>query len=351
MMKDEGKIKILGAGPAGLTAAINLAKRGYNVKVFEKNEDCGMRFRGDFQGLENWSSRSDILDDIKSMNISINFWHKPVFQCEFYDFKLNKRIVRFKRPGLYLVKRGAVKGSLDLSLKEQAIRSGVEIIFKRKVTEKEVNIIAGGPRRIDGIVRGMTFETETEHPPIVILNDDLAPKSFAYLLISEGKGCLGTGLTKNYRMASEYFERALKTFRKIVALDISNAKMFTGYGNFFLMKDYEQNGKIYGGEAAGLQDFLFAFGLRQAITSGYLAAISVIENKSYDKLIKRRFQQQLETSITNRFLFSLMGNRGYSFFLKKSRKIKDPLRGMYKQYNSSFLKKVIFPLARIALRK
>ena len=30
------KVKIAGAGPAGLTAAINLAKAGYQVDVFEK---------------------------------------------------------------------------------------------------------------------------------------------------------------------------------------------------------------------------------------------------------------------------------------------------------------------------
>lgn len=346
-----GEIKILGAGPAGLTAAINLAKQGYKVKVFEKNENCGMRFRGDFQGLENWSSRDDILKDIESMNISINFWNKPVIQCEFYDSKLNKRIIDFEKPGLYLVKRGTIKGSLDLALKEQAIKSGVEIIFGKKVSENEVNIIAGGPCHIDGIVRGMIFETETEHIPAIILDDALAPKSFAYLLISEGRGCLGTGLTKNYRMANEYFERTLKTFQKVVDLDVSNVQMFTGYGNFFLRKSYEENGKLYIGEAAGLQDFLFAFGLRQALTSGYLAAVSISKNKSYDELMNQRFQPQLKTSLSNRFLFSLMGNRGYGVFLKRGRKIRDPLGRMYKQYNPSFLKKMIFPIARIALRK
>ncbi len=346
-----GEMKILGAGPAGLTAAINLAKQGYKVKVFEKNENCGMRFRGDFQGLENWSSQDDILKDIESMNISINFWNKPVIQCEFYDSKLNKRIIDFEKPGLYLVKRGAIKGSLDLALKAQAIKSGVEIIFGKKVTENEVNIIAGGPHHIDGIVRGMTFETETEHIPAIILDDTLAPKSFAYLLISEGRGCLGTGLTKNYRMVNEYFERTLKAFQKVVDLDVSNAQMFTGYGNFFLRKSYEENGKLYVGESAGLQDFLFAFGLRQALTSGYLAAVSITKNKSYDELMNQRFRPQLKTSLSNRFLFSLMGNRGYGVFLKRGRKIRDPLGRMYKQYNPSFLKKMIFPIARIALRK
>ena len=73
--------------------------------------------------------------------------------------------------------------------------------------------------------------------------------------------------------------------------------------------------------------------------------------ESYTNLIKQRFQQQLQTSITNRFLFSLIGNWGYSAFLKRGKKIKDPLKKMYKQYNPTFLKKIIFPLANLALRK
>ena len=32
------QISILGAGPAGLTAAINLAKEGYKVTIFEKRK-------------------------------------------------------------------------------------------------------------------------------------------------------------------------------------------------------------------------------------------------------------------------------------------------------------------------
>lgn len=66
-------IKILGAGISGLTAAINLAKAGYKVDVYERNKDIGMRFGGDLQGLENWSEKEDALDSLKRMNIKINF--------------------------------------------------------------------------------------------------------------------------------------------------------------------------------------------------------------------------------------------------------------------------------------
>ncbi|MBN2603614.1 MAG: NAD(P)/FAD-dependent oxidoreductase [Candidatus Thermoplasmatota archaeon] len=346
-----GDIKIQGAGPAGLTAAIKLASEGFGVTVFEKNDECGMRFRGDFQGLENWSSEIDILDDLRSMDIDINFWNKPIFSCEFYDYRLERRLIEFEKPGLYLVKRGIVQGSLDLALREQALKYGAKIRFKNKASDDTVDIIASGPRHVDGIVRGMTFDTQTEHVPIIILDDNLAPKSFAYLLTSDGRGCLGTGLSSMYQRADEFFKRTLSTFQKIIDLDISHSCMFTGYGNFFTMDQYQKNGQLYVGEAAGLQDFLFAFGLRQAITSGYLAAVAISEQKSYDKLLKERFYSQLKVSLSNRFLFSLLGNRGYSVFLKRGKTIGDPLKKMFTQYNSSLLKKVSYPFAKVVMRK
>ena len=349
--KSKKEIIILGAGPAGLTAAINLAKQGQNVKVYEKNKDCGMRFRGDFQGFENWSSQTDILKEIQSMNLTLDFWHNPILQAEFYNYRRNKRVINFEKPGLYLIKRGMVPGSLDAALKKQALKSGVDIIFNHRIFEKDADIIAGGPKRVSGIVRGITFETKTKHIPIMILDDNLAPKSFAYLLISDGRGCLGTGLTKHFNLADEYLDRTINAFQKLLDIDMGNAKRFTGYGNFFLRNRYEENGTLYTGEAAGLQDYLFAFGLRQAITSGYLAAISILQNQSYDKLIKEKLVPQLKISLTNRFFFSLLGNRGYSRSLERGRKIKDPLGRMNKIYNVSLLQKMIFPIARLALKK
>jgi flavin-dependent dehydrogenase len=66
-------VKIMGAGPAGLAAAITLARHNYEVVVYEKRSDCGARFRGDLQGLENWSSRVAILDELRTLGIEPNF--------------------------------------------------------------------------------------------------------------------------------------------------------------------------------------------------------------------------------------------------------------------------------------
>jgi len=62
-------VTIVGAGPAGLACAIVLARAGRAVIVREWHKTVGSRFHGDFQGLENWSDRVDILDELRGAGI------------------------------------------------------------------------------------------------------------------------------------------------------------------------------------------------------------------------------------------------------------------------------------------
>jgi NADPH-dependent 2,4-dienoyl-CoA reductase/sulfur reductase-like enzyme len=72
-------INIIGAGPAGLAAAIVLRKHGFPVKVYEMSSDVGHRLNGDFQGLENWSSEKDITEILKDLGIETNFLCAPYY--------------------------------------------------------------------------------------------------------------------------------------------------------------------------------------------------------------------------------------------------------------------------------
>ncbi len=76
-MTPKETINIIGAGPAGLTAAIVLRKHGLPVKVFDMASDVGHRLNGDFQGLENWTSEKNITDILKETGIEINFLCVP----------------------------------------------------------------------------------------------------------------------------------------------------------------------------------------------------------------------------------------------------------------------------------
>ena len=62
-------IHIMGAGLSGLAASIILAKAGKEVHIHDIRKDSGSRFDGDFQGLENWSSNRDFIDELRDWGI------------------------------------------------------------------------------------------------------------------------------------------------------------------------------------------------------------------------------------------------------------------------------------------
>jgi flavin-dependent dehydrogenase len=112
-------VNILGAGPSRLCAAINLAKAGYDVEVFEKRHRVGQRFNGDLQGLENWSGTIDVEEGLGEIGIRTNFDLDA-----FHELTLTNMTkgVHFSlhRPAFYLVKRGPLPGTLDYGLASQA---------------------------------------------------------------------------------------------------------------------------------------------------------------------------------------------------------------------------------------
>ena len=65
-------IKILGAGIAGLTAAIVLAKSGHLVEVFRKKQRLRHEVSWRLAGAENWSEKKMWLKSLK-IGIEINF--------------------------------------------------------------------------------------------------------------------------------------------------------------------------------------------------------------------------------------------------------------------------------------
>lgn len=340
------EIEIVGSGPAGLVAAINLARAGCRVTVYEEKPDVGHRFRGDFQGLENWSSDEDVTVFLERLGIQINYTCQSYNGLTVFDANLNKRIIRSQRPLFYLVQRGRWPGCLDYGLMEQAARTGVEIVFNKRVDKLEKGGIIGiGPRAADAIAKGIVFNTIMEDTAAAILDDRLAPKGYAYLLIQKGKATMATVLFKDFTRERECFERIIETFKKIFpSLDITDAKEFGGYGNFFFDKPAFENGKYYVGEAAGLQDCLFGFGMRYAITSGYLAARGIIENMDYTALLKDELMPKQKASLVNRFFFEMLGNSGYRYcinYLGTGNAIEKARR----QYNPSFLKTLFYPVA------
>ncbi len=342
-MKLSNEIRIIGAGPAGLTAAINLAANNHKVTVFEKNSDVGMRFHNDFQGIENWSTEKDVIDDLRSMSVTIDFLCKPFFAGMFKGPTTSGKVTS-EKPLFYLVKRGTDPDSLDQTLKKQALDKGVRIVFNASEPTDSADIIATGPKSPRMIAAGIVFNTNIQDTAFMVLDNAIAPKGYAYLLASDKRASLATVLFEHFSEAGHYLDKAILKFKESIAFEIRDPQKFAGYGNFSLMDSAIQNGKKYIGEAAGFQDFLFGFGIRYAMTSGYLAGKSIIENKDYNHLWKVSFSRQLQTSLSNRTYYELFGNRLYDYLVEGTKRSKNPRMLWNKFYNASLSRKLMFPL-------
>lgn len=352
-MKKE--IKIIGAGISGLTAAINLAKAGYKVKVFEKNEVVGKRFHGDYQGIENWIYKKDALKHLKALNIKINFPYFPVNKANIIGPKGKIYFFKSDQNFFYLVKRGTERDTLDQHLLRQAKDIGVEIIFNSpKDHRKFGDIVAQGyfpDQVIDGLVVGYNFQTSVPDQHWVIVDDKVAPDAYAYCSIANGQATLAVTIARDFSKSKEYLSKAYKIFEKSVGLKAKNKKYFGGTSNVFWPRTGIFNRRLYVGEAGGFIDGMWGFGMKYAFITGYLAAQSIIKNKDYDQLLKRYVYPSLKASMINRWYYRCLNKPSYRLILKKMENSRDPIILLRKGTNYSFIHKIGFPFARFFLRK
>jgi len=129
MDPEKGGVSICGSGPAGLAAAITLAKGGRRVIVYERRTEVGSRFHNDLQGLENWTTQGDVLEEIAALGIAPDFSATPFYEVVLFDPHGREHHYCSPRPMAYIVHRGGIENSLDMELKKQALDAGVEIHF------------------------------------------------------------------------------------------------------------------------------------------------------------------------------------------------------------------------------
>jgi len=341
--------KIVGAGLSGLTAAINLAKAGYKVDVYEENNDSGTRFNGDLQGLENWSDKKDILQDLRDMNIKTRFECTPFSKLNMTNCKKGNTL-KTEKPLFYLVKRGSFPGTLDYCCKELALESGVKIHFGKTLPAKDADIISAGPiqKKVVAIDEGIVFRTNLKNMAHVVINDELAYKGYSYLLVTNGYACMCSVVFNDLGRIEGCFEKTRKYYVKRYNLKIRSAKKVGGVGCFTLNNIFTKGKTLYTGESAGFQDFLWGFGMRYAITSGYLAAKSIINNEDYEKLARKRFGNKLKAGAINRYLWEKLSGNEYSKIINHLGLLK---KNIYSLSNYNVLQRVMSPFAISYLMK
>ena len=99
----------------------------------------------------------------------------------------------------------------------------------------------------------------------------------------------GCAIVADFKQIDSYFDHSLAAAQRLHHFDVpADARTGYSYMNFHLKHAATSNGSRFVGEAAGFQDYLFGLGIRYALTSGSLAARSILEERDYDELWKSR---------------------------------------------------------------
>lgn len=141
-------------------------------------------------------------------------------------------------------------------------------------------------------------------------------------------------------------QRTVAAFQRLVGLEMKNPVAHGGVANFYIPTRAYAGGRPVVGEQAGFQDTLWGFGMRHAITSGVLAAHSILEGRNYDAMWHAEFKSTLKISVINRALYSLFTNRGYRWFLKYTSRQPDVRQFLFRQYNDMFGQSLLYQWAR-----
>ncbi len=343
----ETPVEIAGAGPAGLAAAITLAHAGRRVVVHESQKEVGRRFGGDFQGLENWSTREDVLALFEQSGFTTDFSAVPGINGTVFDSSGKRYEIKSDETLFYLVERGPGPESLDSALLRQAQSLGVEVRFNSRLRQMTGNgILAAGPRAADAIAVGYHFETDMADGYWAICDDELAPQGYAYLLVMNGRGTVKSCMFSGFKQEKLYVQRTLEAFEALIGLQMKNPQPHGGTGNFRIPASAYSGPHPLVGEQAGFQDTLWGFGMRLAMTSGVLAAQSLMTGENYDILWQRELKPQMDTAVVNRALYSVAGKLGYRWFLRRLVRQPNLRESLRRQYQPSWLKRLLGPWAR-----
>jgi len=342
-------IRVAGAGPSGLSAAITLALAGVPVEVYERGPAPGSRHHFDLQGMENFSSGMDIVERLRAIGLSLDCPLYPVREVHILRGAGHSVLARSDQPFTYLVQRGAGPGTLDDALRRQAESLGVAIHCRRPLTPDQADVWATGPAAASVVACGYNFRTE--HPPLSVglLHERLAPGGYVYLLVAGGQGTLAALLFRSFKKARRGLKESRELLERRFDLDMREVRPFGGIG-YFGFPDQQAGEALRVGEAGGFQDHLFGFGIRVALVSGHLAARSLLEQRAFDELWQTELGALTGASLTNRLMLELAGGLGHRYLVRGARSL-GPRAFLARLYRFGLSKRLLYPLARALLAR
>jgi hypothetical protein len=252
-----------------------------------------------------------------------------------------------------IVERGTAEHCIDQGFKRMAMEAGAHIHYDVRKDPEECHIIAAGPKDSSAVAFGEIFHTDHPNHVTFQLNDKLAPGAYSYLIIIDGVGLICTCLWRQQKNSSRYLNETIAWYEQHYDLNRKPIKRVGGKGDFSLPTKYVHEGRYYVGEAGGLQDFMWGFGMRYAVTSGVLAAKAVLGDCDYESEVRERLVPLVRASAINRFLMNRVGNRGFKMvanhWMRDQKKKGDGLAFMRWMYKPGLGRRMLWPIVRLGM--
>lgn len=317
MKKD---IHIAGAGPAGLSAAINLSREGYNVIIHEAEKQIGgdpswhpscHATPIDFDAFEQYTGL-DVRPVFKKSTDSM-FYYVEREERPFSEFSGSEV------PFMYNVIRGPHSLSLDTYLYQMALKEGVEVRLDDKWTaadfksapEKTIIATGFGQSMYEDLGLKSTpfygYWTRMDCPPeqchLGIYHGDFT-NEYAYTCSKDGLWyCLLFAVGDVTKEGLDKYAQILKEKEGFI---VDSWNRFTGKTPRF--PKFIDGNLIFAGTAAGFIEPAQGFGIVASMLAGKVAAIAVSDpergQREYDRFmepIKKhvmlKFQPGYRTSI------------------------------------------------------
>jgi flavin-dependent dehydrogenase len=157
---------------------------------------------------------------------------------------------------------------------------------------------------------------------------------------------------RDFHREEEYLERTLDFFRRRVGFAMRHPRRFGGVGATRPPRADAPAHVAWAGEAGGLLDALWGFGIRYALRSAQLAALGTpADPRRRRQLWETAIGRPLRASFVNRFLYERAGAAAYRWLLWRLTHTRDPRRYLRRAYHPSPWKRALFPLVRPAFRR
>jgi flavin-dependent dehydrogenase len=287
---------IVGAGPAGLVAAINLNREGFNVMVREKEDSVG--------GPPGWhpSVHTTPVGSDLFRYIGIDLSEAFVNSTEVLKIYMNGKEMEGLKPiiathGMYNTERGQRHSSLDSILYHIAKKEGVTFEFNKPFTREDLTSAPKGTIIATGLSPGMyewlgiEYSVFSGYWAYAEVEKDWVSNTFYFGLTNEyGYTCAMNGIWYVLLFARRGVSpETLETFKK--QLELIEGRSFDKWHHFLghtpkgprlFHRDF-----VLSGTMAGCVEPAFGGGITGALLSGKISRIAVTDPEKAETEFRR----------------------------------------------------------------